>query len=100
MSSLDDLQREFVDHTRVRLLEMEALLPEIATSTDRASLELLYRHFHALSGMGGTYGFDLITEIAGAAERETESRLRSGSPPSAEEVARWRAAIAGIRNAL
>ena len=92
-----ELRARFRSTTEVRLTDIPRLLDaleEDGTNTD--ALQRLARHFHALSGLGGTYGYPRISELG----NEAESSIRKGSAPTRELVARWRALIAEVAREL
>ncbi len=62
MNELRDIYRE---NSRERLEEMRAAFDALP---DGAALQKLTRHFHAFSGMGGTYGFPRVSELGDEAE--------------------------------
>ena len=54
----DDLRGRFRQTARLRLEEMALLLDAIEEGIAKLeSIEKLARHFHAMAGLGGTYGF-------------------------------------------
>jgi HPt (histidine-containing phosphotransfer) domain-containing protein len=69
-----DLRARFRENTHPRLAEMRGALE--AASSDTNALATLARHFHALSGMGGTYGFPRVSELGD----EGELLLRKPDP--------------------
>ncbi|MEA2465703.1 MAG: Hpt domain [Acidobacteriota bacterium] len=73
MNELRDYYRE---SSRARLEELRAAF-------DRGDVDELRRHFHAFSGMGGTYGFPRISLLGD----EAEGLLQS---PDAVALARCR----------
>lgn len=66
---LAELAEQFRLSLRERLETMRALVARLdGDRTDRETLVLVHRHFHGLAGLGGTYGFPRVSEIAAAAE--------------------------------
>ena len=87
---LADLRGRFREGARIRLVEMTVLLGCLERDLgDAAALQQLARHFHALSGMGGTYGFPRVTELAGEVEAVILPLTKRGGTPDAAMVARW-----------
>ncbi|MBI2213397.1 MAG: Hpt domain-containing protein [Acidobacteria bacterium] len=69
-----ELTEQFRASTIERLSAMRSLLAQLgAERGDKATLAAIHRHFHGLAGLGGTYGFPLISEIAADAEEACES---------------------------
>jgi chemotaxis protein histidine kinase CheA len=96
-----DLRRYFRDATTARIEEMHALLDRIEhDGADRQSLDKLERHFHALSGLGATYGFVRISELGDEGEGSMASLSTAGSAPAAELVRRWRELVAEVATVL
>ena len=79
------LRAHFRESTAERLRQMTALLD--ALDADPGAREKLERHFHALSGLGATYGYPRISELG-------EEGERSNDP------ARWRELCDAIGRAL
>lgn len=61
-----ELRARFRENTLPRLVEMRAALDAVDSDSD--ALATLARHFHALSGMGGTYGFPRVSELGDEGE--------------------------------
>ena len=79
------LRAYFRESTAERLREMTELLD--ALDTDASARERLERHFHALSGLGGTYGYPRISELGDEGERTNDP-------------ARWRELVDAVTRAL
>jgi HPt (histidine-containing phosphotransfer) domain-containing protein len=79
------LRAYFRESTAERLREMTTLLD--ALDENPGAREQLARHFHALSGLGATYGYPLISELG-------EEGERSNDP------ARWRELVDAVARAL
>lgn len=62
---MDELRAHFRETTQVRLREMYALLENVE---DAHAAEKLLRHFHALAGLGATYGYPRISELGDEGE--------------------------------
>jgi diguanylate cyclase (GGDEF)-like protein len=89
-SLLAELRGRFREAARIRLVEMTVLLGCLERDlSDAAALQQLAKHFHALAGMGGTYGFPRVTELGDEAERVMAPLMRRGGTPDAALVARW-----------
>ena len=89
-SLLAELRGRFREAARIRLVEMTVLLGCLERDvTDAAALQQLAKHFHALAGMGGTYGFPRVTELGDEAESVMVPLMKRGGRPDAEMVAYW-----------
>ncbi len=93
MSTWDEefrqLQAEFLRGGPSRLADIDETLERLDRGT-AATLADLKRHFHKLAGAGATYQRPQISSLAREAERRCDELLRDHSPPSTEDVARWR----------
>jgi hypothetical protein len=56
---------------------------------DVAALESLARHFHALAGLGTTYGYPSVTGIGEAGEDSIIPMVRQRLAPPPERLAEW-----------
>ena len=63
---------------------------------DAEALQKLARHFHALAGLGATYGYPRVSELGDEGEGAILPMTRSGIVPPAELVARWRELVDGV----
>ena len=79
------LRAHFRESTAERLREMRALLD--ALQHEPGARERLERHFHALSGLGATYGYPRISELGDEGERT-------------DDPARWRELVDAVERAL
>lgn len=79
------LRAYFRESTAERLREMTALLDAIDRDPD--AREHLQRHFHALSGLGATYGYPRVSELGDEGERTNDP-------------ARWRELVDAVAHAL
>lgn len=79
------LRAHFRESTAERLREMTELLD--ALDSDSSARERLERHFHALSGLGATYGYRRISELGDEGERTNDP-------------ARWRELVDEVTRAL
>ena len=95
---LDDLRERFRNTARVRLEEIVPLL-EIAAD-DGDALQRLARHFHALAGLGATYGYPRISELGDELEGEILPLVKNSKAPSAETIAGWRTVVEEIAREL
>ena len=77
------LREYFRESTEERLREMRALLDAL----DDDARETIARHFHALSGLGATYGYPQISELGDEGERTNDP-------------ARWRELMDAVARAL
>ena len=78
-----NLRAYFRESTAERLREMRSLLD----SLDDDARERLARHFHALSGLGATYGYPRISELGEEGERTNDP-------------ARWRELVDAVTRVL
>lgn len=94
---LAELRDRFRESTAGRLQEMCELLDTLARDrADAATLEKLARHFHALAGLGATYGYPRVSELGDEGEAAILPMTRSGTVPPTELVARWRELVDGV----
>jgi diguanylate cyclase (GGDEF)-like protein len=90
-SLLADLRGRFRETARTRLGDMTSLLARLERDrSDTAALQQLAKHFHALAGMGGTYGYPRVTELGDEAEAVMLPLVKRGGTPDAATVSRWR----------
>ena len=82
---LTSLRREFVANPRERLAEMSELVESLTTNPEPGQLADLGRHFHSLAGLGGTYGFPIVTSLS--FEAEEVCNRDTVSPASVEQLA-------------
>jgi chemotaxis protein histidine kinase CheA len=90
----DQLMRELREHfresARPRLAAMREQLAALRRDAhDVQSLDALSRHFHALAGLGGTYGFPRVSELADEGENASMPLARKAQAPCANDVKRW-----------
>ena len=62
---MGELRAHFRETTQVRLREMYVLLETIEHAD---AVDKLLRHFHALAGLGATYGYPRISELGDEGE--------------------------------
>jgi hypothetical protein len=96
---MDELRVRFRATTEIRLQEMGVLLDALDRDAgDKASLQKLALHFHALSGMGATYGYPGISRLG----EEGESALLPLAAANAtfSDRGRWRGLVADIAREL
>jgi chemotaxis protein histidine kinase CheA len=93
---LAELAVQFRASTIERLDKMRTQVARIESDRgDHATLTEIHRHFHGLAGLGGTYGFPLVSEIAADAEEACES-IDAASRPDDDFIAMLERAIAAI----
>lgn len=98
---LDGLARHFREHTRPRLREMAELLDALDRNrADPLAFDQLAHHFHGLAGLGTTYGFPRVSDLAGEGEDDCIRLSRAGAAPEVADVTRWRELTAGIAREL
>ncbi|HEX8169753.1 MAG TPA: Hpt domain-containing protein [Thermoanaerobaculia bacterium] len=97
MTALDaELRARFRETAAVRLDEMQRLLE----APDARAVEQLARHFHALAGLGGTYGYPQVSELADRGEASAMPLMRANALPNEEQVSEWRALVVAMRDAI
>jgi chemotaxis protein histidine kinase CheA len=97
----DELRAHFRASARERLIEIEAALGALTRdANDDDALDVLRRHFHALSGLGGTYGFPRVSEAGDELEGALLQLRRAEAKPDPNMIARWRELVAGIARDL
>jgi HPt (histidine-containing phosphotransfer) domain-containing protein len=87
---MNELRDRYRESSRPRFAEMRAALEALPSDDAR---QVLLRHFHAFSGMGGTYGFPRVSELGD----EGEGLFRS---PAEIAVPRWRELVDEIEREL
>ncbi|MEO8431260.1 MAG: response regulator [Acidobacteriota bacterium] len=97
---LEGFRRDFVTGAAGRLTEMEAEIERAAAGEAGDPVRRLGRHFHGLSGAGGTYGFPEVSDLASRGEASCGAVMSAGGPPPASRRAEWRGLVASIREAL
>jgi CheY-like chemotaxis protein len=92
-----ELRARFRSTTEVRLLDVARLLDALEEdATNGDALQRLARHFHALAGLGGTYGYPRVSEFGD----ELEASIPKNAAPARPVIARWRALIAEVEREL
>ena len=92
---LGDLRLRFRATTEVRLQDVARLLDTLEKNpADDDALQRLARHFHALAGLGGTYGYPRVSELGDEAESSIAKK------PSPELLSRWRECVAEVKREL
>ena len=66
---------------KTRVARLDELTMAVAADPSSNALHDLAMAFHSLSGIGGTYGYPGVTEIARAAEEKTWTLLQAGPTP-------------------
>lgn len=98
---MQDLRVRFRETTAARLLEMWPLLDALEQNpADASALLKLSRHFHALAGLGATYGYPRVSELGDEAESAIVPLVRNGEPPPRPLLARWRELVSTVAAAL
>jgi chemotaxis protein histidine kinase CheA len=97
----EELRAHFRESARERLIEIEAAFGALLRdANDEAALHVLTRHFHALSGLGGTYGFPRVSDAGDELEGALLELRRGEAKPDANMIARWRELVAGVARDL
>lgn len=95
---LAELQARFRETTRARLRDMHSSLARLDENSSHAdALSSLTRNFHALAGLGGTYGFPRISELGDEAEA---SLFQLALPVAPAIRTRWRAILDDVEKEL
>jgi HPt (histidine-containing phosphotransfer) domain-containing protein len=90
-----ELAEHFRQSARPRAEELRALL-----DARNINVEEIRRHVHYFAGMGATYGFPRISEVADAVEEALIALVRRGEAPSERLLAKWRKAAEAIASEL
>jgi diguanylate cyclase (GGDEF)-like protein len=99
--ALDRFRVEFVRASLGRLAEMEALVDRLAAEPgDDASTRSILRHFHGLSGAGGSYGFPHVTELGHEGEAACDEFLAESGAAAADLAAHCSRLIQDLRRDL
>jgi chemotaxis protein histidine kinase CheA len=97
MDMLQELRVHFRQTTAVRLGEMTALLETLQRDPgDAHALYELARHFHALAGLGATYGYRKVSELGDEGEGSMLDIERGRAALSQETLARWRELVEAV----
>ena len=98
---MQELRVRFRETASVRLSEMASLLDALDRDRgDATALDKLGRHFHALAGLGATYGYARISALGDEAEESMVSLARGAKSPSESLLARWRQLVAAVATEL
>lgn len=98
---MDELRVRFRETTEIRLREMTSLLDALdRDGNDATALQSLALHFHALAGLGGTYGYPRVSELGDEGEVSILPIVREGHGITEGIVARWRELVGDVARAL
>ncbi len=98
---LEELRERFRESSRARVEEMHSLLDSLMRdAADPEAVRRLSRHFHALAGLGATYGFPAVSDLGDEAEGMILPFARGSEHPPRDVIARWRAITARIESDL
>jgi chemotaxis protein histidine kinase CheA len=98
---LAGLRTRFLETTATRLSEMQALLASIAGEEPAPQvLTDLARHFHALAGLGTTYGFPEVSVIGDEGEELLWTLVRGRGTFDAAAAKRLRELVERLEHAL
>ncbi len=70
-------------------------LEELARALDVRALDRIIHSAHNLAGLGGTYGFDNVSELARSLEAEARAAAAAGEVPEAQ-LRSWRKTLATL----
>ncbi len=97
-ASLENLRNKFVLGAQNRLRRIRNTLRRLEDNpSDEAALNESMRHFHALAGAAGTYGFPEVSETAAALEQECHEHINARSIPKIRQVENWRNEVRRLR---
>jgi chemotaxis protein histidine kinase CheA len=97
MDMLQELRVHFRQTTAVRLGEMTALLDALQRDLHDAHARYeLARHFHALAGLGATYGYRKVSELGDEGEGSMLELDRGRAVLTTETLARWRELVEAV----
>lgn len=92
-----ELRDRFRESMRPRIAAMELLVAAIRRDAGNANaVDCLARHFHALAGLGSSYGFPLVSSLADEGEDSAMPIARAASTPDHAHVERWSELVAAI----
>ena len=92
---LDRFRDRFLLALSTRIVRLDELVRTIST---KEGVEALALAFHNLSGLGGTYGYPEVSEIASAAEESAWLLLEQGGGPDARTLELFGVAVTQLRN--
>ena len=97
MDMLQELRVHFRQATAVRLGEMTALLDTLERDLNDAQARYeLARHFHALAGLGATYGYRKVSDLGDEGEGSMLEIDRGRAALTGETLARWRQLVEAV----
>ncbi|HEX9982420.1 MAG TPA: response regulator [Thermoanaerobaculia bacterium] len=100
-SEFEELRAHFRETAANRLAEMARCITTLlADPRDAGCFNTLSRHFHGLAGLGTTYGFPRISELADVGEAETIELLRHHAAPDVLRIHHWGALIEQMSAAI
>jgi chemotaxis protein histidine kinase CheA len=95
------LSEQFVRNALAKLELLDEAIARISIRRDdSAMLDRAMRIFHALGGIGATYGFPEVSRAGGAAERLCDEIAAEERAISDDEIAALRRELGAMRNAL
>lgn len=98
---MQSLRVRFRETAAERMREMNAQLEVLELDPhDAATVQRLARHFHGLAGLGATYGYPAVSELADEGEATILPLAKSGVPPPSALVARWRTLVASMQQEI
>lgn len=98
---LAELRELFIRNSMERLDNIGRAIDLLEHSPkDEETLRTLFRHLHSLAGLGGTYGFDRVSEISSQAESLCDGILSRAQPVRPEDITMLRRMARKIRQAF
>lgn len=98
---MQSLRVRFRETAAERLREMNAQLELLESDPhDTSTVQRLARHFHGLAGLGATYGYPAVSELADEGEATILPLAKSGVPPPSALLARWRTLVAAMQQEI
>lgn len=95
----EQLRERFEAKTRERFVAMRENLAAMNRGK-RDAIDGLFRDFHALTGLGSTFGRPAITQLASIGERALLEFRQNGSAPAAADLDRWNGLVDEMESAL
>ena len=91
-----ELHQRFTERLERRIGDLHSHLDRLSAEQDERTTEHLMREFHSLAGIGGTYGYPEITELALQGESICNITLETRGAPTARDIGALRACVGAI----